>query len=123
MYSSVITSSIGKLGILTVNDVLTSIDFLSSKVHLKSARHAFTKEVVGQLQAYFKDPNFCFDLPIQWSVTDFLQHVLQALQKIPVGETRSYSELANQLKSGARAIGNACLLGRHKSHRSTAVDT
>ena len=31
-----------------------------------------------------------------------------ALTEIPSGETRTYSELAAELGSGARAVGNAC---------------
>ena len=30
------------------------------------------------------------------------------MQKIPYGKTKSYGELAQELKTSARAIGNAC---------------
>lgn len=108
MYSTVIISPIGKLGILTMNDALMGIDFLSSEKDLMSGCDVFTKEVVKQLQAYFQDPNFRFDLRMLLSITVFQQRVLNALQSIPVGETRYYSELAKQLGSGARAVGHAC---------------
>ena len=34
--------------------------------------------------------------------------VWQALQKIPYGEVKTYGQLAKELKSSARAVGNAC---------------
>jgi len=107
-YSAVITSPIGKLGIVTMDDELTGVEFLSPQKKQILPKDVFTKEVIKQLQAYFQDPKFHFDLPLQLSVTAFQGRVLNALQKIPTGKTRSYSELAERLKSGARAVGNAC---------------
>jgi methylated-DNA-[protein]-cysteine S-methyltransferase len=40
--------------------------------------------------------------------TVFQQRVWQAIASIPLGQTRSYGQLAEQLNSGPRAVANAC---------------
>jgi methylated-DNA-[protein]-cysteine S-methyltransferase len=42
------------------------------------------------------------------NTTDFQRSVLEQLQKIPCGETRTYGDIAKQLKTSPRAVGNAC---------------
>jgi len=61
-----------------------------------------------QLDAYFKGRRQRFDLPLAPSGTAFQKAVWQAMSKIPHGETRSYGQLAKDLKSGPRAVGGAC---------------
>ena len=54
------------------------------------------------------------EVPLDLLGTAFQKKVWDALMKIPVGETRSYAELATELghPRGARAVANAC--GRNK---------
>src|SRR3990167_9622168 len=40
--------------------------------------------------------------------SEFQQQVCKALQRIPIGNTLTYRELADRLKTSARAIGQAC---------------
>ena len=40
--------------------------------------------------------------------TLFQKSVWHELTKIPIGQTRTYGEIANKLNSSARAVGNAC---------------
>ena len=61
-----------------------------------------------QLQKYCQNAQQVFDLPLKPAGTEFQLRVWQALSKIPAGEVRSYGELAHQLRSSARAVGNAC---------------
>jgi methylated-DNA-[protein]-cysteine S-methyltransferase len=61
-----------------------------------------------QLQAYLDDPRFEFDLPLQLSGTRHRLAVWEAMQRIPAGATRTYGELAKELRSSARAVGGAC---------------
>jgi len=66
----------------------------------------------GQLQAYFKDKKYAFNLtfdPIQSQHgTAFQKRVWQAISEIPLGETQSYSDIAKKIGSGPRAVANAC---------------
>ncbi len=72
---------------------------------------AFAK-LVAKIVGYIEDPNRSLDPKIALDVrgTAFQQRVWAALQEIPPGETRSYSELAAQIGTpgGARAVARAC---------------
>lgn len=49
-----------------------------------------------------------FDLPLRPQGTAFQQRVWAALLAIPYGETRTYGDLAKDLKTAPRAIGLGC---------------
>ena len=65
-------------------------------------------EAVRQLQAWLHNPRFVFALPLAPAGTHFQRRVWHAITDIPIGETRGYGEIAKQLGSGPRAVGNAC---------------
>ena len=65
-------------------------------------------EAARQLAAYFDGRLSRFDLPLVASGTEFDRRVRAAMQAIPYGETRTYSDLAHATDSGPRAIGGAC---------------
>lgn len=61
-----------------------------------------------QIARYFKQPHN-FEVPLHSEMgTTFQLRVWQALLDIPLGQTRTYGELAKTLKTSARAIGMAC---------------
>ena len=64
---------------------------------------------VAQLGEYFDGTRRTFDLELTPSGTAFQRQVLEALQTIPYGETRSYAEVAQLVgRPGAvRAVGAA----------------
>lgn len=68
----------------------------------------FSQLVQLQFKAYFSDPLQVFDLPLRVSGTQFQLRVWQLLSEIKSGCVLTYGEAANQLDTGARAIGNAC---------------
>jgi methylated-DNA-[protein]-cysteine S-methyltransferase len=64
--------------------------------------------ILRAIDGYLTDAKEPFDLDIVLSGTEFQRRVWQALRAIPAGETMTYGELAEQIGSGARAVGNAC---------------
>lgn len=61
-----------------------------------------------QVEAYFAGRLQKFDLPLQPAGTDFQRSVWRLMSAIPLGQTRSYGDLARDLKSAPRAVGGAC---------------
>jgi methylated-DNA-[protein]-cysteine S-methyltransferase len=96
------------LGVTVRGELVSSIDFLDVNIQPYTVRNAMARETVRQLRAYFKDPQHRFSLPLDPRGTAFQLAVWAALRRIPVGETRSYGELAKLLASGPRAVGGAC---------------
>ena len=96
------------LGVSIDGEFVTSIDFLADNALEHSASGGVAGGAVRQLQAYFRDPQHRFSLPLQPIGTPFQLRVWEALRRIPAGQTRSYGEVARHLGSGARAVGGAC---------------
>lgn len=86
-----------------------SIRYLATDRWQESADHPLLLEAHRQLDEYFTDRRQQFELNIDLHGTPFQQTVWQALQHIPYGETRSYSELAAYIKhpKAVRAVGGA----------------
>jgi len=61
-----------------------------------------------QIEAYFDNPHFSFDLPIKNQGTPFQQRVWAKIGTISAGQTISYGDLATRLKTSPRAVGGAC---------------
>jgi methylated-DNA-[protein]-cysteine S-methyltransferase len=68
---------------------------------------ARTAQARGQITAYFHSASTDFSLKLAPSGTDFQKRVWAAMRAIPVGHTRSYGEIARELGSSARAVGQA----------------
>ena len=67
------------------------------------------EETARQLGEYFAGTRRTFDLPLAPRTTPFQARVLEALQAIPYGETRSYRDIAVALGNprAVRAVGSA----------------
>jgi len=63
---------------------------------------------VRQLADYFATRRHDFDLPLAPAATPFQARLRHAMCAIPFGETRSYAELARDLASAPRAVGQGC---------------
>ncbi|WP_341503178.1 methylated-DNA--[protein]-cysteine S-methyltransferase [Gallaecimonas sp. GXIMD4217] len=67
----------------------------------------------AQLVRYLQSGRADFELPLLAQGTAFQQRVWARLAELPRGETVSYGELARELGTVARALGQAC---RHNPH-------
>jgi len=68
-------------------------------------------EVKRELDLYFGGKLTEFDLPLDWQLSkDFRRKVLRAIDRIPYGQTRSYTEMARGAgnERAVRAAGSAC---------------
>ncbi len=95
------------IGIRCDDDQITAIEYLAPR-SAEPPRTLLAKEAVRQLRAWLHDPRFAFGLPLAPAGTHFQRRVWDAIAAIAPGETRSYGELAAQIGSGPRAVGNAC---------------
>ncbi|WP_029132737.1 methylated-DNA--[protein]-cysteine S-methyltransferase [Sedimenticola selenatireducens] len=107
-------SPIGSLLLAGDDSGLRFIGFPEGKGHLEPAADWIRDgqpfaTVKAQLAEYFSGDRTEFDLPLHPHGTAFQLHVLQALQSIPYGETRSYSDIAQQIgkPTAVRAVGAA----------------
>ncbi|MEX3010926.1 methylated-DNA--[protein]-cysteine S-methyltransferase [Hoeflea sp. TYP-13] len=66
------------------------------------------KEARRQLAAYFDGKLTEFDLPLQLSSNPFEKRVQEAMLAIPLGETRTYGDIAKALDTYGQPVGQAC---------------
>ncbi len=95
------------LGIRTTAQGLSGIEFLPLQREVVPAT-LLARRAVSQLENYFADPEWMFDLPLDLQGSKFQLRVWRRLGEIPAGRPLSYGELATGIGSGARAVGNAC---------------
>jgi methylated-DNA-[protein]-cysteine S-methyltransferase len=107
-YQAKLAAPFGILGIMTEGDAVSGIDFLSKGAKAQAPANPVAREACRQLQAYIDDPSFVFSLPLHLEGTPHRMKVWQALRSISWGETMSYGDLAEQLHSSPRAVGQAC---------------
>ncbi len=65
------------------------------------------REARDQLHDYFDGRRLAFQLPLAPHGTPFQKRVWAALTRIPPGETRSYADIAREIASAPRAVGQA----------------
>jgi len=89
---------------------------LLRELHERFARYELIADdrnqeaVVARIIAFIEDPRAGLDWPLDMQGTAFQQRVWQVLRQIPVGETASYSDIAERIgqRNGARAVAGAC---------------
>jgi methylated-DNA-[protein]-cysteine S-methyltransferase len=103
-----ITAPFAVLGIRAAAGAVTGVEYLPKGAALQPPASALAERACRQLERYLADPEFRFTLPLSPSGTPFQRTVWDALSTIPLGESRTYGELARKLRTGPRAIGGAC---------------
>jgi methylated-DNA-[protein]-cysteine S-methyltransferase len=66
------------------------------------------RDAIRQLTEYFAQQRRDFGLPLAPAATPFQDKLRHAMCAIPYGETRSYADLARDLASAPRAVGQGC---------------
>jgi methylated-DNA-[protein]-cysteine S-methyltransferase len=103
---TLIGSDKGLAAILWEND---NPDRVRAKAEAENDAHPVLVETARQLNEYFEGKRNTFSVVLDPIGTDFQKSVWEALLTIPFGETRSYTQIANQLgnPNAVRAVGAA----------------
>ena len=112
-YDACLSTPFANLGLRFEQGSLVAIDFVDTDLKVPPAS-VESKNVCKQIQNYCaqksvgKSDGMHFDIKLNANGTAFQKKVWKELQKIPEGKTVTYGELAQRLKTSARAVGNAC---------------
>ncbi|MCB4810871.1 MGMT family protein [Methylovorus menthalis] len=107
-YDAIITAPFGAIGLRVQDDFVVGIELLAETLEPHAAPLPFVQHAVHELQQYLLDPARLIDLPYLTGGTLFQQRVWKAIADIPSGEALSYSQLAQCVHSGPRAVANVC---------------
>src|SRR5690606_38594927 len=107
-FDAIVPSPFGAVGVVAQDDFVTTLTLLPNQQQEKTSEQPFVQSVVRQLKQYFAKPDQVIDVPIAVKGTAFQRRVWQAISTVPAGKTITYSELAEMVNSGPRAVANAC---------------
>ena len=106
-FAAVVAAPCFALGVSCTADEITAIAFLEPQPE-QAPTIPLAAEAVRQLRAYLADPGHDFSLPLRPAGTTFQRRVWEQITPIPNGQTRTYGQLAKNLKNAPRAVGQAC---------------
>lgn len=108
MFNAVIDAPFGKVGIRTDESVVREIVYLPESVRSIDPDTPLAKRAVQQIERYFERASATFDLPLAQVGTGFQHRVWDAIRAIPPGVVLTYGQVAKQIGSAPRAVGQAC---------------
>ncbi|SNT15219.1 methylated-DNA-[protein]-cysteine S-methyltransferase [Noviherbaspirillum humi] len=108
IFAAIVPAPFGAVGIRIADGRLRELVYLPPHYHEKAPQDHLAEQAARQLERYFTEPDFRFDLPLAPAGTDFQRRVWAAIGAIPRGAVRTYGDLARELRSAPRAVGQAC---------------
>jgi len=109
MMTGLYLSPLGKICFKIDDKGLYEMSFTEENIN--EDQHQRIIKIKKELDGYFKGEKHTFQTSIYFKRgTSFQQEVWSALLTIPYGETRSYLDIAHQIKhpKAVRAVGQAC---------------
>lgn len=112
----IIDSPVGRLTLIASDKGLAAVLWENDKPKRvpispgdQADNHPVLLAAEQQLNEYFQKGRTAFDLPLDFTGTDFQKKVWDTLLTIPFGETRTYSDIARKLGDvkAVRAVGAA----------------
>jgi methylated-DNA-[protein]-cysteine S-methyltransferase len=97
-----------KVGVAVRDGIVTQLKYLPLAFDSVFAQNDLAERAARQLEAYRRDPDTRFDLPVVIEGSELQKAVWRAMCAIPRGRTRTYGDLARELGADARDIGQCC---------------
>jgi methylated-DNA-[protein]-cysteine S-methyltransferase len=108
LFTAVVPAPFGRMGIRLEAGELRELVYLPPAYELRAPRDALSRDIAAQLKAYFKQPDFAFELTLPDVGTEHQRKVWQQITAIPCGEVLTYAQVARRIGSAPRAVGQAC---------------
>ena len=107
IFDIVIDSPIGNIGITLHGQQIQKIALFAENEALDTKANS-SHIIIEQFRHYFLQPHKTWLLDLTEQGSYFQKKVWQCLKTVPVGETRSYSDIAKILNTSPRSVANAC---------------
>ncbi len=112
-FDAVVPTPFGAIGLRTEalgteDECIAEILYLPPGIPEVAPKNRLAREARAQIGRYLADPSQPFELPLKPLGTRFQRRVWESIAAIPSGQVRSYGEVAKGLRSGPRAVGQAC---------------
>lgn len=108
IFSAIVPAPFGYIGVRTEDQQISELVYLPPRFQEKSPADTVSSLAAQQIERYFADPDFPFQLPLKQVGTAFQHKVWQAISSIPRGQVCTYGQIAKHILSAPRAVGQAC---------------
>ncbi|MCK5296013.1 MAG: methylated-DNA--[protein]-cysteine S-methyltransferase [Alphaproteobacteria bacterium] len=105
MFQMSFCTPLGSITLYEENNSIVSLDWGQTPENNETI---LLLEARNQIQAYFRGELKNFDIPVAPKGTDLQKITWNAIKKIPYGKTCFYSNIAKEINSFARSVGQAC---------------
>jgi methylated-DNA-[protein]-cysteine S-methyltransferase len=96
------------LGIRTVGERVTDIDYLPRGVAVLGPLNATAERACREIERYIDDGGYTPNIVFELDGTAFQREVWKRISTIPSGRTVTYNEIARALRTAPRPVGGAC---------------
>lgn len=107
-YDACVAAPFAVLGLSTEGNALAALHYLPAGAMPLAPRNRTAARVVREIERYLADFEYRFTVPLAPRGTAFQRRCWDAIAAIPLGESRTYGEVARSVRSAARAVGQAC---------------
>ncbi len=107
-FDAVIDAPFGKVGICADETSVREIVYLPGEVESFSPQKALAREAAAQICRYFDASSMRFELPLALCGTEYQKRVWRSISGIAAGQVWTYGQLAREIGSVPRAVGQAC---------------
>jgi len=115
MHRPVISSFFTLIGTVSISEdgegMITGVYLPCSNLpHMEDRTTDALQDAAKQINEYLSGRRMEFDLDLKYDGSDFRSRVMEELNRIPYGETRTYRQIAEAIgyPNSMRAVGTAC---------------
>jgi len=107
-WQAIVRAPFAMIGVATDGHAVTRVSYLPRDTAPMRPADAVAERAARELARYLADPGAPFTVPLSPGGTPFQRRVWDAIAAIPLGESRTYAEIARAVGSAARPVGQAC---------------
>lgn len=108
VFSAIVEAPFGAIGIRTGAGAVHELVYLPPSFDALTPSDALAERAAMQVERYLHEPDYRFDLPLAPVGSEFQRRVWAAIDAIPRGQVLTYGQVARQIRSAPRAVGQAC---------------
>jgi len=108
VYAAKVRTPFAVLGLSTNGTALTGLTYLPLAERAAAPTDRVAETAARELERYLSDPGYRFRVALAPAGTAFQQRVWAALSAIQRGQSRTYGDVARDMRTAPRAVGQAC---------------
>jgi methylated-DNA-[protein]-cysteine S-methyltransferase len=107
-FDAILPLPFGGLGVRVQGDQVTELVYTPPAMAVQLPATAVGRELARQVKAYLKSPKHTFDIALVRRGSAHQEKVWAAISAITPGTVLTYGDVARQVRSAPRAVGQAC---------------